>query len=235
ATMNYQFTRACIAFFIGESVNEAEIKRTCLYPLAPPGVGAFRKTIEHLLGLYHPSTAAVMLNLLDSHDMARFVSLARGDQSALRLATLFQMTYPGAPSIYYGDEVGMAGGHDPANRAAFLWDESRWDTDLLHDFQRMIALRHARPSLRRGSYATLYAHNDVHAHLRQLGDESVIVVLNASTATRRVDIPVENHIPEGAGLDEVWRHEAVRVEAGKLHGVTLAPRSGRVFATPLPS
>ena len=52
-------------------------------------------------------TGKLMLNLLGSHDMARFLTLARGDTTALRLATLFQMTYPGAPSIYYGDEVGL--------------------------------------------------------------------------------------------------------------------------------
>ena len=90
--------------------------------------------------LYHPNVTAVMLNLLDSHDMARFVTLARGDVSALRLATLFQMTYPGAPSIYYGDEIGLAGAHDPFNRAAFPWEATDWDMDLLHDFQKMIAL-----------------------------------------------------------------------------------------------
>ena len=87
-----------------------------------------------------------MLNLLGSHDMARFLTLARGDQSALRLATLFQMTYPGAPSIYYGDEIGMTGGHDPANRGAFPWHRTdTWDTDLLHEFQRLIALRRRGP------------------------------------------------------------------------------------------
>ena len=116
AVMNYQFTRACIAFFIGEDVNLDDLSRTSLHPVGPTGAEAFRRAIERLIGLYHPNVTAVMLNLLDSHDMARFVTLANGDRSALRLATLFQMTYPGAPSIYYGDEIGMAGGHDPANR-----------------------------------------------------------------------------------------------------------------------
>ena len=60
-----------------------------------------------------------MLNLLDSHDMARFLTLARGDETALKLATLFQMTYPGAPSIYYGDEIGLSGAHDPVQPRRF--------------------------------------------------------------------------------------------------------------------
>jgi cyclomaltodextrinase / maltogenic alpha-amylase / neopullulanase len=234
AVMNYLFTRACIAFFVGERVNEAELRRTCLYPAGRPGAAAFSKAIEAMLELYHPSVTSVQLNLLDSHDTARFVTLAGGDQSALRLATLFQLTFPGAPSIYYGDEIGLAGGHDPANRGAFPWDETRWDTSLLHDFQRMISLRHARPALRRGTYTTLSAKGDVHTHLRHLGSESIVVAINTATATRLVDIPLFDLVPEGAGLDEVWTNESVRVEGGMLRGVRLDPRSGRVFGTPVP-
>jgi neopullulanase len=232
AVMNYLFTRACIAFFIGENADLDELRRTVLHPVGPPGAEAFQQAIESLLALYHPNVTAVQLNLLDSHDTARFVSLARGDRSALRLATLFQMTYPGAPSIYYGDEIGMAGGHDPLNRGAFPWQETTWDLDLLHDFQRWIALRKARPALRRGSYTTLYAHKDVHAHLRQLDGESIVVALNAATATRAVDIPLNGHIPDGMILEDAWSRDPARVEGGMLRGVRLDPRSGRVFATP---
>ena len=165
--------------------------------------------------------------------MARFLTLAKGDKSALRLATLFQMTYPGAPSIYYGDEVGMAGGHDPANRAAFPWHApDSWDRDLLHDFQRMIALRKARPALRRGTFSPIYAAKDVYAFVRQLGRESVVVALNTSTATRRVDLPVSGLLADATGLDEAWSRDSLAVEGGMLRGVELAPRSGRVFATP---
>ena len=66
------------------------------------------------------------------------------------------MTYPGAPSIYYGDEIGMQGGHDPANRAAFPWhDTDSWDHDLLGYFQRLISLRSSRTALRRGAFRVL--------------------------------------------------------------------------------
>ena len=234
AVMNYLFTNACISFFIGPAVDESELRRTALYPAGPPGAEAFARAIDRLLALYHPDVTAVMLNLLDSHDTARFVTLARGDRSALRLATLFQMTYPGAPSIYYGDEVGLAGGHDPLNRGAFPWRNEAWDLDLLHDFQKMIALRRSRPALRRGSYHRLYAAGDVHVHLRRLGDESVVVALNAATATRRVDVPVGGLLADGSTLEESWARAAIRVEDGLLRDLRLDPRSGRVFATPPP-
>ena len=64
--------------------------------------------------------AQAQLNLMDSHDTARTLWTAGGDESALRLCTLLQMTMPGAPCIYYGDEIGMTGATDPFSRAAFL-------------------------------------------------------------------------------------------------------------------
>lgn len=230
AVMNYQFTRACLAFFIGDSLDVDELRRTSLYPPGPSDVETFRKSIERLIGLYPWSVTEVMLNLLGSHDMARFVTHARGDQSALRLATLFQMTYPGAPSIYYGDEVGMSGGHDPANRGAFPWHRpASFDTNLLHDFQRFIALRKTYRALRRGSFTILHAADSVFAFARQLLDETLVVALNASTATRRLDIPLQALVPEGAGFDEAWTNAKAACAAGALRGVELLPRSGRVF------
>jgi neopullulanase len=234
AVMNYLFTRACIAFFIGEPVDRDELAKTSFRALDPTGAPAFRAAIERVLDLYHPDVNAVQMNLLDSHDMPRFLTLARDDASALRLATLFQMTYPGAPSVYYGDEIGLRGGHDPLNRAAFPWDKTAtWDPGLLHDFQRFIALRKQRPALRRGSFAFLLAEDDVIAFARQLGDETVIVAINTSTRSRRVDLAVGSLLRDGTGLDEAWSRETTRVEAGKIRALGLGPRSGRVFATPV--
>ncbi len=173
------------------------------------------------------------MNLLGSHDLARFLHFAGGDKSSLRLATLFQMTFPGAPSIYYGDEVGMEGGHDPDNRRAFPWDRPDLrDADLLHDFQRMIALRKRRPALRRGSFAFLQAEGDVASFLRKLGDESVVVLFNTGRHATRIDIPIGDHLSEGSVLAEEWSRGEARVEGGKLRSVELPPRSARVFATP---
>ena len=232
AVMNYQFTRACIAFFIGEDVDEVNLRKTSLFPVGQPSAEVFRRNVERLLGLYHSNVNAVMLNLLGSHDMARFVSLAKGDYSALRLATLFQMTYPGAPSIYYGDEIGMAGGHDPANRGAFPWHQTdTWNNDLLHEFQRLIALRRARPSLRRGSFRFLWAKGQTVAYIRQLGLEATIVALNAGLQRERLDLPVGNLLADGTVVTECWSHDSMRVERGKLTDLVISPRTGRVLTS----
>jgi len=234
AVMNYQFTKSCIAYFIGNSLDEDALKKTSLYPPGPVSDEAFRRNIERLLGLYHPNVSSVMLNLLGSHDMARFLTLARGDRSALKLATLFQMFYPGAPSIYYGDEIGMTGGHDPANRGAFPWHEpDRWDRDLLHYFQRLIALRRERPALRRGTFQFLWAADGVSAVARQMGGETLVAIFNTSQEARRLDLPVANLLAHQTVLAECWGHEVARVDNGTLRRLELAPRSARVYATPL--
>ncbi len=232
ALMNYLFTRICFAFFIGSAINKDELKRTSFYRVDPTGAEAFQSQVEKLLSHYHPNTSAVMMNLLGSHDLARFLHFARGDKSALRLATLFQMTFPGAPSIYYGDEIGMTGGKDPDNRRAFPWNEPEtWDKELLGDFRKMIALRKERPSLRRGSFTFLYAQGDVAAFLRQLGAESIIVVFNTGQSRTRIDIPTRNDVDDDLQFNEVWTDAQVRTENGSLHQIELAPRSARVFAT----
>jgi neopullulanase len=232
AVMNYQFTRACIAFFIGDSLNEDLLKKTSLYPVGSATAETFRHNIERLLGLYHPNVSTAMLNLLGSHDTARFVTLARGDKQALRLATLFQMIYPGAPSIYYGDEIGMSGGRDPANRGAFPWHKpDTWDRDLLHEFQRLIALRRRRPALLRGSFHFLWASHGVIAVARQLHNEAIVAIFNASRETRRIDLPLANLVADGTVLAECWSHDTARVEQGMLRSLDVAARSSRVFAT----
>jgi cyclomaltodextrinase len=233
AVMNYQFTRACLSFFSRGDVELTDLKRTSLFPLPEPGAESFARSIERLHGIYEPEITAVMLNLLGSHDMARFVTLANGDFSALKLATLFQMTYLGAPSIYYGDEIGMQGGHDPANRGAFPWhDRDSWDLDLLHEMQRYVELRRSRASLRRGSFRVLHAVGDVFAHARKLGDETVVVAFNVGRSPARIDLPVRDQVGDGVELADPWSHAKRRVEAGAIRGLEIPARSGKVLATP---
>jgi cyclomaltodextrinase len=88
--------------------------------------------------------AAVQLNLLDSHDTPRILSICSGDTASVKIAMLAQMMLPGAPCIYYGDEIGMTGAFDPDCRRTFPWDRPEaWDRDLLAYVSAAVALRHA--------------------------------------------------------------------------------------------
>ncbi|QDV33644.1 Neopullulanase [Tautonia plasticadhaerens] len=229
AVMNYIFTKACIAFFIGERIDRRHLEPEPLRDARPADALQFADAIERMLGLYHPNVNAVLMNLLGSHDTARFRTLAGGDASSLRLATLFQMTFPGAPCIYYGDEIGMQGGHEPDSRGAFPWDEAEWDLDLHADIRRAVRLRHDLPVLRRGSFRRLHAEGSVYGFLRQLNDILAVVLLNAGGGAEEIDVDLGVAVPDGVAFADRLAPGSWQTEQGRLSRVRLGPRSGRVL------
>jgi cyclomaltodextrinase / maltogenic alpha-amylase / neopullulanase len=235
AVMNYPFTQSCLGFFARQTLNrELEEKMMGLDPCSLLDGERFMKRAVELLALYPAEAVLVQMNLLDSHDMPRFLSLASGDKSALRLATLFQMTYPGAPTIYYGNEIGIPYGTrrlDLDTRYGFPWDESQWDYEMLAYFKECTALRHAHPALRTGEFTPLYAQGDVIAYLRSSEEERLLVVINASRESWKLDIPVGEHFANGTHLHTVFGGSGVaRVVDGRLTHLALPPRSGAVFS-----
>lgn len=192
AVMNYLFTVPAINFFAAETVRLDYEKE--YYDLRPFSAPDFAKALDHMLGLYDWQINMAQLNLLDSHDTARALWVMGEDKSALRLAVLFQMTMPGAPCIYYGDEIGLSAGDDPLCREAFPWDgDAAWDKDLLTFYQQATALRHRYPSLRTGSFENIYAKRHVYAFRRVLGDEEAIAIFNTAVSPARLtlDYPKE--------------------------------------------
>jgi cyclomaltodextrinase len=229
AVMNYLFTRACLGFFVGDNLLRSEVERTGYHQIDTLDARQFADEIHHLLSLYDRQITEVQLNLLGSHDTPRFRTLARGDSSAYYLATLFQMTYPGAPCIYYGDEIGLEGQHDPGCRGAFPWDERLWDLDLRTYVQRCIALRQAHPALRRGELRWLFAGQGVVAYGRRSQSETVLVVLNNGRLPVTLSVPVVDYLEEGSLVRDVWNNTMLRVVGGQLEGILVPARSGVVL------
>ncbi|HZD03543.1 MAG TPA: glycoside hydrolase family 13 protein, partial [Longimicrobiales bacterium] len=106
ATMNYTFRDLALAFFARDEIDGEGLL---------DGLG-------RLVAQYPWAVTLANHNLLGSHDTPRFLTEAGEEVDRLRLATVFQLTFPGAPGIYYGDEVGVTGGPDPENRRAFPWE-----------------------------------------------------------------------------------------------------------------
>ena len=216
--MNYQFTRACIAFFIGENCDEDELKRTSLFPVGPSTAEAFRRNIERLLGLYHPNVSSVMLNLLGSHDMARFLGLARGDKSALQAGDPLSDDL----SRSTVDLLRRRDRHDGRPRSgqprciSLAQARNAGTGSFLHEFQRLIALRRQRPALRRGSFRFLWAADGVVAVARQLGDETIVAVFNASREARSLDLPLADLVADETVLTECWGSASARVEQRRV-------------------
>src|SRR5262249_17872640 len=149
----------------------------------------FAEALKRLQSKYHPEVTAVQFTLLGSHDPARALTIVGEDESALRLALLFQMTYPGAPCLYYGDELGLKRGHNPLNCQGMPWHKPEsWNRALLEYTQRLIGLRREHAVLRRGSYRELYARDGVCAFARELQGECFLIVLNVNRHSAQFEI-----------------------------------------------
>ena len=229
AVTNYVLNRACIGFFIEREVDEKMVEGMGYAPIPHLDAKQFAETVDYLLGLYDTELNKGLFNILGSHDTARFLTLAGGDESALNLAMLFIMTFIGAPCIYYGDEIGMEGGRDPDCRRSFPWDESRWNQKLREYVRRFVSLRHRYPCLKRGEFKCLYSEDDVYAYARRLGNETLIVALNVSREIRTPQIQLNDYIPGNSFLKDVWGNGIFKNTNGVLQDLNLLPRTGRVW------
>ncbi len=180
----------------------------------------FAGQVEPLLSLYPREYVYAMYNLLGSHDTERVITYYGGDVRKVRLAYLFMFAYPGVPSIYYGDEIGLEGGKDPDCRRAFPWDEAQWDAGLRDWVKALIRLRKDSPALKEGDYIPLFASDTprVYAFARTLEDERVLVAMNAGEEAVKLRLPVkELGLADGAALRSLTgsRQEVV-VENGHV-------------------
>lgn len=216
ATMNYQFAMPCQEFF-------ANVK-SALKP------SQFNDRLVKLVYNYPFQAALVMQNLFDSHDTDRspswFVNPDRPYDAQNRphdnakeigydtrrpneterkrwlQMVAFQMTFVGAPMIYYGNEMGMYGPDDPSDRMPAWWKDLEpfdnsdfyFDDKTFAFHQRAIAIRHKFPALQTGFYRPLVVDdaNGVLAFARDKGDETVIVVINRSDKSVSVEVPVKD-------------------------------------------
>lgn len=227
AQMNYLFTRAAFSYFLGESMDQSESARTGYGLIHPRDGQGFLGELERICNqLYHPEIVQAQMLMLGSHDTPRVITIARSDKTAVRLMFLCQMTLPGAPNIYYGDEIGLWGHGDPDSRRAFPWqDETVWDMSLRAEVKRYIRLRQQTPALRRGAFRPILAAQQVAVYQRQYGDQTVLVAFNAGEKDVRVQIPWPADAPEKLRDGLHVKGEAISAESI----ITLPGRSGHVW------
>jgi hypothetical protein len=198
-----------------------------------------------------------MMNLVGSHDVnrARFVIRESGDvtdtvDARQKLMTLAQYSLPGAPTVYYADEVGASadgkdyGGtnySDPYNRLPFPWaDTPGFYTQrpgMLSHYTTLGNTRLANGALRTGSLDLLHADDDddTLAYGRKLGDEAAIAVFNRGATTQTVNLDLTGYLPIGTVLSDVLSGQVYTVTAaGTLvlpFQVTLASNAGALLVT----
>jgi len=231
-------------FFLGDAFDSTMnyIFRNTLLDYAAGGdASKLYANIELMREAYPPQAFYALMNLLSTHDQARalhhFGYHDDGDQAKLadakqrlRLAVLFQMSFPGSPAIYYGDEVGVGGGDDPYNRATYPWADQggQPDLQLLADFERLTTLRREHAVLRHGTIAAPL-HLDAHVIVlaRRDGKRWALTATNNAQSARQVKLKLPPELAH-ARFKDALTGDTLQAKNGQLE-LTLPPLFGSIL------
>lgn len=200
--MNYDAFMEPITWFLTGVEKHSDEFRGDLLGNADAFIGSMR----HHMSRYQRPSLDVSMNELSNHDHSRFLTRTNrrvgrthtmGPQAAnenvnkgvLREAVVFQMTWPGAPTIYYGDEAGMCGWTDPDNRRTYPWGYE--DRDLIWFHRDIIRIHKENEVLKKGSLMFLYGGHKVLAYARFNRNEKMVIVLNNNYEEITVSLDVD--------------------------------------------
>ena len=201
SVMNYDAFMEPLTWFLTGMEKHSDERRTDLWGNA----GNFVNTMNHFMASMLTPSLQVAMNELSNHDHSRFLTRTNhivgrvaqlGSKAAeeginlavMREAVAVQMTWVGAPTVYYGDEAGVCGFTDPDSRRTYPWGQE--NRELVEFHKEMIRIHKREKPLRTGSLKMLSWSSNVLAYARFQEGEQIIVVLNNSKELKEVTIPV---------------------------------------------
>jgi alpha-glucosidase len=218
ATMNYAgFTNPVLCWLDHFQVNQHGEPRQVESKVPWP--------TEALIATWQAHRAAIpwaiarqQFNLLGSHDTPRIGHIVRGDPARKRLAVALLFTYPGVPSVYYGDEIGMTGQDLLEARRCMIWDSNEWDHELRSFYQRLIRLRRTSLALIDGGFQVLSCEENMLAFLRDTDAELILVIGNRGPGERSANelFVRDGGIPDGTIFTEIFSGQTLTVQHGYL-------------------
>ena len=223
--MNYMFTRAALGYFSGDNMDQSDTGRSGYGHIRTLNGHEFAEEIDRIFTrLYHPDVVFANMNMLGSHDTPRTATIARNDLHSLMCMYLLQMTSPGIPNIYYGDEIGLLGAHDPYCRAAFPWqDQTQWNVSLYEQIKKLIALRQKHAVLRQGDFEIIHATYQSVFYKRTFGEKTAVIGFNISNEPEQFE-----------GFSEIPAHLNNQLNLAEPHlaanePIRLLPKSGNLW------
>ena len=220
--MNYDAFMEPVTWFLTGMEKHSDEARPDSYGNPDYFFGAMHHNMARMGG----QSVAISMNELSNHDHSRFLTRTNrtvgrtntlGPEAAnnnvnkavFKEAVVMQMTLPGAPTVYYGDEAGVCGFTDPDNRRTYPWGHE--DTELI-DFHRVAIKMHKENDvLRKGSYKSLYSAYNVVAYGRFTSDDAAIIIVNNNDDEVRARIPAWE---VGLGFDDDVEQLLVTFEGG---------------------
>jgi alpha-glucosidase len=203
--------------------------RSAALSLAAGRVAQVQAALDRLVADTKPEFLARSWNLVSSHDTPRLATLLEGDAARIRQALALMIAFPGVPMIYYGEEIGMRGGADPANRAPMIWDQSEWDRQRLELVMKLLRLRREEPALDGGRYVAMpQPGTDVlcFARVTKRPEETLVFVSKHEAGEARLFLPLP-WMHDAVPLSDLLGDQQLQMEAGTLrvqlpaHGVML--------------
>ena len=166
---------------------------------------SFFASMRHHMSRFQGNSLLVAMNELSNHDHSRFMTRTNGNvgrvasvgpqaaemytnKGIMKEAVIMQMTWPGAPTIYYGDEAGVCGWTDPDNRRTYPW--GREDMELIEFHRDAIRIHKNNIALRKGSFKALLGEYNIIAYGRFLNDNILAIAINNNDSEREIHIPV---------------------------------------------
>lgn len=223
-TTNYALLRACLGFFGKGNINFD--LAGIIGGVRELSASDFSHEINRILELYSINDN-LQLNFLSNHDIARYISVCNNDINSVKLSILFQMTFPGIPIIYYGDEVGMEGGSEPDCRRAFSWDHTDWNHEILDYYKKCIQLRKQYQAIREGKYIAIESENNVFLFCRSHSHEHLLMLFNTNNDTKTVELNLKK-----LNLDSLQSNMALTCIMGEYKNIENSESSIRISLLP---
>lgn len=256
AVMNYQFSSAVLSLWRDSTFTDNDHNAdSSAGELSPISMSQFDERIHNLMERYAPEALYAMLNLFGSHDTNRTTFMLDENTNTtdpsiylnphydwtlaiekLKMATAIQMTMPGAPTVYYGDEVALVGPvvkdasgvwqDDPYNRQPYPWldgtgipyyahlQTSDVQTSISSFFSTLMNARNAHPSLRTGDFTSLQVNDNArtYVYMRNLPGEDVsIILVNRGPGDASIAVALAGMIPIGAHFEDLMSTQTFTV------------------------
>ena len=199
--MNYDAFMEPVTWFLTGMEKHSDEKRDDLRGDAY----SFFASMRHHMSRFQGQSLLVAMNELSNHDHSRFLTRTNGNvgrvasagseaanayvnKGIMKEAVVMQMTWPGAPTLYYGDEAGLCGWTDPDNRRTYPW--GREDIELIEFHRDAISIHKHNKALKKGSFKALLGDYNIIAYGRFLEENIIAVALNNNGVEREIRIPV---------------------------------------------
>lgn len=204
----------------------------------------FEESMKHYMASFLTPSLQCAMNELSNHDHSRFLTRTNHkagkaeklgtaaaeegiSKAVLREAVVIQMTWPGAPTVYYGDEAGVCGFTDPDNRRTYPWGNE--DKDLIRFHRDIIRIHKENSALRTGSVKFLKGEENLLCYGRFNREQQLVILVNNAETERRVNLPVwPVGLPENGELEQLLRTEE---DGYSVTPVTCAIKDGKIDVT----